>query len=302
MKKSLFALLLLAACGGNYSNEDLEFVAALPVRSELESKLPQPSSQSTLQGTRQDAVSLGQPSQAYLDAKSASDNFNGGLFFLLQIIDDVRQLPPTHREPDRRVWGPFPDNDDARFVVEVVLERQQSAFFEYRIEARLRDAPTSAPWIVLLRGSFLATGGARKGVGEMHLYPKLARDSGLPTPGLEQLETLDATYATDRSPIEVNLLFKATPDAAFQVVAYAYREFSDRHGSIQFVATSGVLVLSETARWLPSGEGRAEMSVSAGPFIGASGVECWDAQFVVVYSNKPWENPPVVGDAASCAL
>ena len=40
-KEAALALLFLAACGGNYSNGDVEFIAALPVRSELESKLPQ---------------------------------------------------------------------------------------------------------------------------------------------------------------------------------------------------------------------------------------------------------------------
>jgi hypothetical protein len=299
-KNTALALTLLAACGGNYSNEDVEFVGALPVRRELESKLPQQTVQSALQGTRQDAISVGQPSQAYLDTRGASDSFNAGLFSLLQLIEDIRQVPPTRREPDRRVWGPFPDKDNNDFLVEAVIERRQLALFDYRIEVRRKDAPASSPWIAFVSGSFYATGGARKGIGEVHLFAKAARDAGLPTPGMEDLNTLDVSYVTDRSPTEVNMLFQAAPSASFQIATYAYREYDDRHGSIQFLAKSGDLVYSETARWLTSGRGRADIAVTSGPFFGAQGVECWDEQFLVTYFNRPWENPPVGGDPASC--
>jgi hypothetical protein len=302
--KAAFTLLLLTACGGNFSNEDVEFVSALPVRRDLESKLPQQTGQSLLQGTRQDAVTLGQPSQAYLDAKGASDAFNNGLFFLLDLIDSIRQISPTTREPDRRIWGPFPDKDHPDFIDEVVMERHETTLFDYRIEVRRKDAASTDPWTVIVKGSFQATGGARKGTGEVHLYAKAANDAGLLLQGLDALDTLDAWYVTDQSPIQVNMLFVSVANPTPTIVGYAYREYVDGHGEIDFIVVTGggLLILAETAKWLPSGQGRADQGVLAGFILGAAGVECWDAQFQVTYSNKPWENPTTVGDPASCAF
>jgi len=303
-KKAAFLLFILAACGGNYSNEDVEFLGALPVRSELESKLPQQAVQSGATGTRQQALSVGDPSTAYADARAASDAFNSGLFWLLDVIDQIRLFPPTRREPDRRVWGPFPDHDHPGFIDEVVMERQEPALFNYRIEIRRTDDPPSAPWIPLVVGSFRGTGGARKGTGEVHLLAATVRAAGFsPGSGLDNVQTIDMSYVTDASPLEVDMAFQGAPDAGYQTVRYGYSEYEDHHGSIQFtITTVDGMVLAETARWLPTGEGRSDITVQTGTFSGTIAVECWDAQFRVTYANKPWETPPVVGTAASCAL
>src|ERR1700737_2968631 len=267
MKKQSFTgvicLICVVGCGGNYSNEDVEFINALPVRGDLESKLPQATAKA-LESTRRDAVAVDQPSQVYLDTKAASDSFNNFLFLLLSLIDDIRKIPPTHRDGDRRIWGPFPSNDYPNVKVQVVIERRQPAFYEYRIEQQLKSVPSSAPWVPLITGQFRATGGARKGSGELHLLAKATRDAGIPTRDLETLDTLDVTYATDRSPLEVDMLIRSVPDP-HQVVTtlpYSYREYDDRRGAIQFAvqATSpdGTLTLAVTTHWLPAGQGRAD--------------------------------------------
>ncbi len=278
-RKAALALLFLAACGGNYSNGDVEFIGALPVRHELESKLPQPTGQA-LEGVRQDAIAVGEPSQAYLDTQSATASFNGGLFGLLDLIDKIRVIPPTHRDLDRRIWGPFPDEHNTNFLVEVVMERVQSVVFTYRIEVRSKDAPASAPWTSLVVGTFHGTGGARRGIGD----------------------TLEMSYRSDQSLVEVNMLFRGTSTAAFQIVTYGYREFADGQGAMQFIATRDNLVLSETSRWRSGGQGRTDSAVSAGAYFGAQGIQCWDAQFLVACSNKSWENPTLVGNPGNCAF
>src|SRR4051794_1016053 len=106
-------LCLLAACGGNFSNEDLEYLNALPTREALASKLPGTgtSSGSGL-AQRRDRLSVGDPSQLYLDTQKASTDFNNGLDGLLSLLENIRTVPPTTRELDRRIWGPFPDNNN----------------------------------------------------------------------------------------------------------------------------------------------------------------------------------------------
>ena len=301
-RKALLALLFLAACGGNYSNGDVEFIGALPVRHELESKLPQRPGQA-LEGVRQDAIAVGEPSQAYRDTQSATASFNGGLFGLLDLIDKIRVIPPTRREPDRRIWGPFPDKHNTNFLVEVVMERVQSVVFTYRIEVRSKDAPASAPWTSFVVGTFHGTGGARRGIGDVQLLAKAARDVGFAVPDFDQIETLGMSYITDQSPIEVNMLFRGTtPTGDSQIVTYGYREAADGQGAMQFIVTQGGLVLSEISRWRSTGQGRTDSAVSAGAYFGAQGIECWDAQFLVTYSSKSWENPAVVGNPANCAF
>jgi len=316
MKRSSQNILLIAACagiagcGGNYSNEDVEFLSALPVRAQLESKLPaQGMTQSTLEGTRRDGLSVGDPSPLYLDTRGGSDAFNGGLFALLTLIDDIRRIAPTHRELDKRVWGPFPDKDRPGFITEVVMERTQLVAYDYRIESRRSDAPSSSPWVPLVRGNFRATGGARKGTGEVHLFAQAARNAGVPIddPNLTQLDTLDMNYVTDQSPIQVTMVFKAIPMSSFDTLEYAYAESNDGQGSIQFIWTiplpsplppARVRILS---RWLATGAGRADILVLDGSFQLAQAVECWDAQFRVTYSDNPW-SPPPVGNLTGCAF
>jgi len=295
----------IAACGGNYSNEDLEFLSALPVQSELRSKLPEQAlTQSGLTGTRQDALSLGDPSQLYLATRSASDGFNRGLFALLMLIDDIRLIPPTHREPDKRMWGPFPDKDRPGFITEVVMDRTLPVLFGYRIETKRSDAPTSSPWVPLVQGEFRATGGARKGACDVHLLAQAARNADVPmSTDLDPLDTLDVNYVTDQSPVQVDMLFRGVPGTSFDTIDYAYREYDSGQGSIQFISSSvsppqKIRVL---ARWSPSGAGRADVTVLDGPFQGAQAVECWDGQFRVTYSYSPWA-PPAVGSPTSCAF
>src|SRR5687768_846689 len=73
------SLLMATACGGgNWSNQDLEFLHALPQREELRSKLPAAeTSSSGLTGVRRDGLAVGDPSEVYADTKRSSDAFNG---------------------------------------------------------------------------------------------------------------------------------------------------------------------------------------------------------------------------------
>ncbi len=102
-KRALFALLLAAmpvslACG-NYSNEDLEFMNAVPARDELVANLP--------------AKPLSTTNEAELsaDTHNAVKGFNGLLDNVLAYVETVRSYEPTSRGRDSqgrdtRTWGP----------------------------------------------------------------------------------------------------------------------------------------------------------------------------------------------------
>ena len=113
------AALGLAACG-NYSTEDLRFLAALPQREDLQFKVP---------AAQSGALSACPPANAsvWLAAKPVSDGINGGVDLLVSLVDAVRRVSPTARDEDRRVWGPFDSKEHPGREVEVLMVRTHPA-------------------------------------------------------------------------------------------------------------------------------------------------------------------------------
>jgi hypothetical protein len=296
-------LLLLCGCGGNYSNADLEFLNALPAKDELAAKLPESgASRSGLGadadfGQRRDGLTLGETADYYVSTRDASKSFNEGLDFLLGIIEAVREQPPTSRTPTSRTWGPFPADDQPGFLAQVVIERTSAARYAYRLEFR-RDAKGAA-WFAILQGAFSASGGVRKGVGELTLDALTARSNGLTTRGLEQLAMLQARYDTQGTPVRVDMALAFTADASAQDANYQYREQADGQGAMRFVIRQSNQTLQLTSRWLATGQGQADAAILAGDFAGASQVECWDAAFLLRYLRRSWESA-AQGDPAMC--
>ncbi len=100
MRPILFSVLLLAGCGGNWSNADLAFADALPRREDLRARLPNAATSSEpLEGvaTRRDGLMVGDPSNAWALTKKAGNDFNTLLDLVLGVVDQVRAAPPTTR-------------------------------------------------------------------------------------------------------------------------------------------------------------------------------------------------------------
>src|SRR5450432_2476152 len=95
----LLALVVVVAVGcGDYSNEDLEFMNALPESDALQANIPPVTS----------AVELANEAELARSTHDTTRGFNGMLATLVGIVDGVRSYPPTARTANTRVWGPFP--------------------------------------------------------------------------------------------------------------------------------------------------------------------------------------------------
>jgi len=305
--------LAAAACGGDFSNDDLEFLNALPRREDLAAKLPAASEGRSGGGltARQasdktaQAVNLGEQSKLAGDTDATGRNFNAAVDGLLTLLENIRDTPPTTRDPDRRVWGPFRDNDHRDFDVRFVMERQ-ALRFDYRLEYR-RTGEDDQQWWSLLLGSFQADAGIRKGVGELHLDVKRAEQEDFPRGGLATLDRLDIAYQTKALPTRVEMTF--TPRGGLTAPSrYTYREAEGGLGEMKFEVPDTDLVvggrledLELTTRWAPDGRGMGVLLVLDGDIKGAKYTECWNALGRVTFLARSWDFfNPTQGDRASC--
>jgi hypothetical protein len=299
------ALIIVAAASsspscGNYSNEDLEFMNALPERQDLSAEVPARS-----------AVGVGAAAELYVTTRNVTTDFNRLVDGLLALIDAVRSYSPTTRHPNQRIWGPFPADKHPGWVVQLRMERQADlATFDYWLEMRPAGGDP-ATWFWLIKGSFAASGGVRKGTGQVELNGQMLRGAGL-DPGIGLLDLLTVDYKTDVPPIMVTLAFNSFPDPtkadAITQGTYRYSVQQDGQGALNFDfwanSVPGPLGLDKfnvTSRWLGTGEGRSDVQVVSGDGAGAMQTECWDAQFQAVYNLKPWAPAENLGDLSACA-
>src|SRR5262245_2098762 len=93
---TLLLFATIASCG-NYSNEDLEFMNAVPARQDFVAYIPRD-------------LTPANEAELAKDTHTVITAFNGALDFL-KVADAIRAYPPTSRIPDGRVWGPVLDNN-----------------------------------------------------------------------------------------------------------------------------------------------------------------------------------------------
>jgi len=292
----LFGAVTGAGCG-NYSNEDLEFMSALPEKQELAAVVP----------TRS-ALVLGETAEYYQLTRNVALIFNGITEAFLGVIDTIRAFPPTTRRPNQRIWGPFPAEKQPGWMIRMVMLRDGATFI-YDLQFQPASAPSSN-WLTLIHGHYAVTGGVRRGQGQITVDTVPLRDAGV-DPDLGYLKNLTVDYTTSEFPIDVKLMFvnfdnPLKPDDPKQGT-YEYSVQSNGQGALTFDyfadAISGPVVEEAlvTSRWLGTGEGRADWQLVAGDaFVGAHATECWNRLFRAVYIDKPWAPLESIGTPADC--
>lgn len=294
-KALLAATLLLAACG-NYSNEDLEYMNAIPARDDMTANLP-PSN-----------ILPANEAELSRDTHAVVKAFNGALDFL-NAADVIRTYQPTSRIPNGRIWGPVPTEDHPGWQWRFRMTRDPNApeMFSYSFELEPIGAG-EADWISFIHGSFVATGGARRGMGHFTMEADGLRNAGYAI-GRDNdnniFKSLDVMYSTAAFPISVQMTLVLYPKgdlANTLTITYHYEEQSNGQAGMEFAGTDSTTgaSLSVTSRWLASGAGRAEATAQDGTGAGTTWVECWNASFVSVYDDKPWAVFGTTGDPALC--
>jgi hypothetical protein len=286
------ALLALGACG-NYSNEDLEFMNAVPAQDDLVAYLrPAP---------------LTTTNEAELSAQThkAVRDFNGLIDNVLAYVEAVRSYEPTSRARNSRTWGPAA-TEDAGWRWRFVMTRDDDTRFDYRMELQPNGAGDDA-WIAFITGYFDASVGVRRGNGQFLVDFTTLRAAGYPFANDDSnLAFVQVAYSTAAFPTSVAMMFGGVDGTTVEL---AYGAQADGSGALAFTMTGNLIELTPaietldvTARWLPSGAGRADQVVRSGDGAGLHRVECWNDAFVEVYSDKPWLAPDrrTSGDPSLC--
>lgn len=293
----------LLACGlatgcGNYSNEDLEFMAAVPTTSELAVELPS-------------AVNALTEAELAKRTHDAIDTVNQALKNVLGLIEGVRSYTPTSRTSDSRTWGPFPDQNNPGWQWELIVRRDPTGTtFTYTLQVASQALATG--WIPFLTGSFDAAGGARQGNGQVRAEFAALAAAQFPldakTAALADIAIGYQNFDTPGSPTQVSMTIdSASPDqntpASLSIV---YEILTDQSGEMLFTLTGNLVpgaateVVQVTSQWLSSGAGQATLTVASGDGSGLTQTECWDSAFNPTYNTKPWSLAEDVGTAANC--
>ncbi|MCP3165574.1 hypothetical protein LZ199_21950 [Myxococcus sp. QH3KD-4-1] len=307
-------LLALAACGGDFSNDDLEFLNALPQREDLSVTTP---GERMGGGTGQRLVrqgKVGSPSalmEKLGDASALVGNtdetgrdINESIGGILDSVESITRLTPTKREPNRRVWGPILGKNDMEFDTRFVMTREGERF-EYQTQYR-RVGGGENDWWSFLEGTFQADGGVRKGTGRLSIDWKRAREEEWLF-SVDFLDGQEIRYQTQRLPTQVELeYFGPLPDIF--PGRYMYREAEGDLAEMTFEMRGTDFVpgglpenVALVTRWAPDGRGTALLEILSGDIVGAKYTECWDAQGRVTFISRSWDFlNPTEGVRASC--
>lgn len=288
------AALGVTACG-NYSNDDLEFVNAVPDSQDLTSDLP----------ARPASTPVTAESELSRATHDASRTFNFMLDVVLRVLDAVRADKPASGDGRTRVWGPRAAAEhpgwDSRFTV----TRTAPKTFTYLLEFR-SDADPTGSWLTMLTGMFEASTGARRGTGSLHASTHDLREAGFSFDANNNLATMDLDYATGAFPVTADMTLATFVDPSMDLVNTSsvechYAVASTGAGALGYGWTTAMnQTLAVNARWLPSGAGMATATVASGGGAGMTQTECWDASFRATYNDKPWSPTEDLGDPSTC--
>jgi hypothetical protein len=274
------AALGTAACG-NYSTEDLKFLAALPQREDLALPVPAPG-----QGALSSCPT--REAEAWVKAKPVSDGLNGAVDFVLTLVDTVRRMPPTWRADEARGWGPFDSREHPGREIQVVIGRSYppelngAPAFVYVFEARLKGTPDFTP---LISGAFVG-GSASHGRGGIVLdfeamYALGMNDARTPH------GTMQIAYDRTSDPVTIQLVLSndgfGTVAAGYRYAGYAAGggvfdfAFRDAQANVFYVSTG-------FDAW---GAGRAGVAFQTAGGATAGYRQCWGAGACLVFVEDP---------------
>jgi hypothetical protein len=272
----------LAGCG-NYSTEDLRFLAALPQREDLRVAVPAQGDPNALVGP-----CLTGTADVWLWAKPTSDGLNAGVDFVLGLVDVVRRYPPTWRSDDERGWGPFDDEKHPGRELRIVITRSYppalggAPSHAYAFQARVKG---TAPFTTLIGGVFDGAS-ASHGRGSVVLDFEAMWTVGVANPDTPH-GNMQIAYDRASDPVTVDLVLAQD---GFGIVrfAYGFAGYRDGRGAFDYAFRNAAGdLLTVAASYDAAGAGRAQVAFTAAAGGSGSFRQCWDGAACLTYVDDP---------------
>lgn len=300
MRSACSALLLLCACG-NLSNEDVAFLEAIPQKETLHVQVP-------AAGAAQPACAIG-PADVWINAKTTGDSINAGVDGILSLVDAIRAMPPSVREPDQRTWGPFPDRQHPGVEIEVTMFRDLDANrvpwrWIYTISARRPPGD----FLPILEGEFFGAQ-AKNGIGRITLHFENAWTLGTNKP-TDPHAPLRIFYDLSGDPRTISLDLTSGSGFGVQRFDYGWAGYADGHGRFDYaIPQANGCTLEVTANFTAQASGRLVFRARCplGLVIGDI-TQCWDKSACLTFVDDRFAltpqclgvKPCVLGDSAAC--
>lgn len=266
---ALAALALGAGCG-SWSNEDILFVAALPTREALALKVPASAGQALCAPPG--------PSQVWGWAKPVGDGLNAAVDAMLALVDLVKRTPPTTRETDARIWGPWDDQKHPGMEVRVTMRRSRDGAGVPSYAYLFDERPRGGAFQSVLDGSFRGES-ASAGKGTFALHFATVRALGISDhPDSDPYGDLSVQYDRTGDPRILGLDVPAGPQSAsLASFNYGYAGYQSGNGEFDYVFVNDQAQRYEvTARFDAAGAGLALVNVVLSPTVHYSYEQCWD--------------------------
>ena len=293
--KWLALALCVTACG-DLSNQDIAFLEAIPRKESLHVQVPDQGAQPLCgPGSFGDA-------EVWNNARRTGDALNAGVDGILGLVDKIRALPPTTRDEDSRVWGPFPDQQHPGVTIRVTLSRELDAHsipwrYLYSIDARRAGA-----FLPLLAGEFYGAQ-ASKGSGKLtiHFENALALQTNKPD---DPASPERIFYDLASEPRTVSLDLTDISAARLLKFDYGYVGYLDGHGRFDYAfpdKNGCVITVSTSFTARGAGRGRLHFSCGGGVFVGDV-VQCWNENACLTRIEDPYAFTPACGGLKPCLL
>lgn len=299
MRSACSALLLMCACG-TLSNEDVQFIEAIPQKDQLHVQVPQGDA-------AQPACALG-PADVWTNAKSTGSGLNAGIDGILSIVDAVRKAPPTTRDPDQRTWGPFPDQQHAGVSVQVTMQRELNAAgvpwrWIYTVAAK-----RTGDFVPIIEGEFFGAQ-AKDGTGRIVLHFENSWTLGINQPN-DPHAPMSIFYDLSGDPRTISV--DLTTAGGFGLVSfdYGWALYQDGHGRFDYaIPQPNGCTLQVSANFTAPGAGKLTYrAICPLGLVYGDITQCWDVSACITYVNDPFGfsaqcsgvKPCVLGNAAAC--
>lgn len=302
----LYAALLgscVIACGGTYSNEDIAFQSAVPASESLQ---PNVGAQ-LVEGS----------AEYYRLTHGVVTGYRKILGFVAVILGEVRRVPATTRAPGQRIWGPFADEEDPRFVHRVVMRKLPAGTdattapderFTYSIETAPGGTPAvSDAWAQVVTGWFDPARGVSQGRGQVIFDVDSLRTRRYRLGAdVETLRVITLDYDIEADARTLIVHQENLASASSRSADLAYRETADGAATTRFTVTgtgaAAVEAFDVVSAWRADGAGRADVLVSRGASLGLSATDCWDGLTQPTYVRRDWDAGKNTGDPSACVL